>query len=604
MNLIERQSFSDNSKIPIGNIISYWQLENNANDSVGLNHGFETNMSYSAGLVSQQGNFNGVNSYITINDVNQLSFGNGVTDSAFSISLIARWDSVTAGILFSKAQASAPREYYLLYNSVVNELRFRVFSGGTSTIYKSVNFAFTPIVGQDYIITCVYDGVNVKLWVYSNSVGTLSSAGTYVAMSNTSAKVMIGAYNDIAPMDVWSGKIDEVTVWNKALSIKEILAINRKYRASHHITGTLSPILPFGTIIDKTDFTDSSMFTAFGNGSKTLSGTFLSLTSSTDGVFTNGITYNKNTGIQKFRITVKIKIINALNTTKYGVGLGSKTINAVTLNSNLYQLAMAGANTGSRTYYSQPNYTSIVSDTTSNLPMALNDIIEISFEQNVNIISFVCKNITQGVTRVNQYQHTMAGTFIPNVNNPAIHLLGGVFEMQQFKLESNEFKGAKLMCIGDSKTQGYYATDFETTYVAQLNQNYNGIVNNSGGGDETTNVLQKIQEIIDFVPKKVLLNIGSNDKRRGRTFATWQANYDSIVSQLITAGIDVYHLLQFNETSLTFTDYNTHITSTYPSGKIVNAGTIGLNADGVHPNQSGMNTIYSAIVAQIGSLIT
>lgn len=100
-----------------------------------------------------------------------------------------------------------------------------------------------------------------------------------------------------------------------------------------------------------------------------------------------------------------------------------------------------------------------------------------------------------------------------------------------------------------------------------------------------------------------MLNIGSNDKRDGVTLAQWKTNYDSIVSQLSAAGISVYHLLQLNETVLTFTDYNAHINATYSASKIVDAGTISLDGDGIHPSQTGMDEIYSAIVAQIGSEI-
>lgn len=604
MNLFQRQDYSGGLKIPLANLVSYWKLENSAKDSVGLNHGFDTAMTYNSGVVGQQGVFDGAFSYIVMPATDTLSFTNGSSDTSFSISALVNFSAITNGTIISKINDTVNREYYLLYNTVSNELRFRVFSGGVNTIYKSMDYAFTPTVGVNYYIVATYDGINLKLYVDGVLVGSATSAGTYVGMINSDSNFMIGAFSEPSPNGFFNGTIDEVAVWNKELSVHEITLIGNILNSGNHLTSDISPILLYGNIVNQTDFTSNSLYSTFGNGSKTLNGTNLRLTCSTDGVFTNGISYLRNSGIQKLKITINVKIISALSGTKYGVGVGLKSINTVTINSNCFQLAMAGANTGSRAYWSPSNYSLTLNDLSSNLSMSLNDIIEMTFEQNIDTFILVVKNITTGVTKSSMYVHTVTGSFLPNVNNPTIHLLGGTFDLQKFKIDSYEFAGAKLMCVGDSKTQGYYATNFETTFAAKLSKKYGAVVNNSGGGDETGNVLQKIQEIIDLAPKKVLLNIGSNDKRRGRTYAYWEANYDSIVSQLVTAGIDVYHLLQLNETVLTFADYNTHITSTYPAGKIVNAGTVSLNADGVHPNQTGMSTIYNAIVAQIGSQIT
>ena len=50
-----------------------------------------------------------------------------------------------------------------------------------------------------------------------------------------------------------------------------------------------------------------------------------------------------------------------------------------------------------------------------------------------------------------------------------------------------------------------------------------------------------------LAPKKVLLSIGCNDVRNSIAAGTYEANYASIVSQLVAAGIDVYHLTYFAE---------------------------------------------------------
>ena len=48
------------------NLVSYWKLDGNSNDSKGSNNGTDTGMSYSAGLFDSAGVFNGSSSNINI----------------------------------------------------------------------------------------------------------------------------------------------------------------------------------------------------------------------------------------------------------------------------------------------------------------------------------------------------------------------------------------------------------------------------------------------------------------------------------------------------------------------------------------------------------
>ncbi len=364
-------------------------------------------------------------------------------------------------------------------------------------------------------------------------------------------------------------------------------------------------ILPnaIGDIYNKNSWANTSDFTTFGDATVSLSGSYINIGSATNGSFNNYIKFSRVTNLNKYRITIEFKIINAPSSTSFGLGLGLRSANSIPANVYQYvaRIGLPSTANGKRIYIDagSTTYTNRFSSATD-FSFALNDIIRLTVEQDLNVVTCTYLNLTTGNAQVGSYSFPIStAPILPNTGNFVIHMLGGTYEMRKLKIESKDYENAKLICVGDSKTVGYFADSFAGAFSHQLINYSRGVSVNAGGNDKTAEVLLKIPELIALKPKRILLNIGSNDKRNSVTFATWQANYDSIVSQLETAGIEVYHLLQLNESVLTFTDYNSHITSTYDSSKIIDAGVISLNADGIHPNQQAMNHIFYTILSKI-----
>lgn len=387
-------------------------------------------------------------------------------------------------------------------------------------------------------------------------------------------------------------------------SVNSITATSVNFEDSDKVTDT--PYGKVGFIYNESSWADVSDFTLDGNATAVLSGSKIDVGTTGGGVFTDTIRIDRPTGLDKYKITFEVDVINAPTATSYGLGIGVVSRNtSVPFEMSTWHIMWTGATRSDMAIYYNggSGYGSIASDT-SGVTFSQNDILRYEIEQDVNVLTFTVSNLSTTSRRELIYTYTLpTSPFLNNAGDFALYMIGGTYEMQKLQIESKEFQRAKLMCIGDSKTVGYSGTAFNTSYPQQLLSNYGKIANNSGGSDKTAEVLLKVTEIIAYAPKKVLLNIGSNDKRDGVTLAQWKTNYDSIVSQLSAAGISVYHLLQLNETVLTFTDYNAHINATYSASKIVDAGTISLDGDGIHPSQTGMDEIYSAIVAQIGSEI-
>jgi hypothetical protein len=130
-------------------------------------------------------------------------------------------------------------------------------------------------------------------------------------------------------------------------------------------------------------------------------------------------------------------------------------------------------------------------------------------------------------------------------------------------------------------------------------------VNESGGSDQTGDVLAVIPEIIALKPKAVILNIGRNNICNSVPYAS---QYASIVSQLQTANITVYHMLPIFETACDQTALTNYINSTYPAANIFDTGLSAYSAtptvvlaEGVHPSPFGETLISSAATAFLWS---
>ena len=168
--------------------------------------------------------FEGVDEYVDLGDAAIFSFGNGSTDSPFSISFWANFDSVanSDGIIGKEAGAGI-REYQIRFG--FSNLRMRLYNHNSSAhITKNLNNALST--GQWYHIVCTYDGSatadGIKIFVDGTTPSQGSTTvGTYTAMGNTAAPLTLGK-SDTA---YFKGHLDEVSLFNIELSDSQVLAI-------------------------------------------------------------------------------------------------------------------------------------------------------------------------------------------------------------------------------------------------------------------------------------------------------------------------------------------------------------------------------------------
>lgn len=179
--------------------------------------------------------FDGVNDYVSVPDSDDLSFGNGTTDSPFSVTAWVKADSWTKFRIISKFQDNSNREWVFTGDGAGN-LALSLFDlTGSNSLNR---WRLTPLsTGVWYHVGATYSGggsyTNINLYVDGALVSMSGSTqGTYVAMHNTSGAVQLGKLNITTP-DYANGLIAEAQIWDKELSADEM--------SNLYNTGALAP---------------------------------------------------------------------------------------------------------------------------------------------------------------------------------------------------------------------------------------------------------------------------------------------------------------------------------------------------------------------------
>jgi hypothetical protein len=227
-------AYSSVASAALPNTVSRWAADGNALDSVDSNNGTLINgVTFGTGQFGQAFSLNGTNQYVDIPDSNSLDITNALTISAWinptTVTSSRRIvDKITVGFT----------DGYLL-DILGGSLRMiagsRLLSGGTVATNT-----FQNVAG-------VYDGQFMRLYingvqVASNDFGSIAPIPT----NNRSLKIGVDSTGN---GNLFSGLIDEVNIFNRALSASEIgqLALNPNNVSVPEPTSTLG-LLALGTL--------------------------------------------------------------------------------------------------------------------------------------------------------------------------------------------------------------------------------------------------------------------------------------------------------------------------------------------------------------------
>ncbi len=167
----------------------------------------------------------GVDDYVNVADNNNLSFGNGVTDSPFSISTWVKMNDATKFRAIGKYGATNIE--YLFATGGDDKVVFNLYDNSASArIGRQYSTAITSFEGQWIHLVATYNGNSstsgLKIYLNGSRVDdTNSTLGTYVAMENTTQPLFIGKLTTTYA----DGNVDETAVFNTELSASDITTI-------------------------------------------------------------------------------------------------------------------------------------------------------------------------------------------------------------------------------------------------------------------------------------------------------------------------------------------------------------------------------------------
>ncbi|MFA6458305.1 MAG: LamG-like jellyroll fold domain-containing protein [Patescibacteria group bacterium] len=194
-------------------LVSWWKMDNTWADSAGTNTGTASGATFTtSGKIGSAGSFDGLNDYVTVPDSDVLSP---------SIITLSTWVKInSAGI--NDIIAGKSGEYWLSYsfaatNCTANRFGFATYNGSA---WVCASGTTTPVVGQWYHLLAIHNGTNTYFYID----GVLQATVAQGARPNTTYLFDIGSYSPDASTYAFNGSIDEVKIFNRALTAAEIAA--------------------------------------------------------------------------------------------------------------------------------------------------------------------------------------------------------------------------------------------------------------------------------------------------------------------------------------------------------------------------------------------
>ena len=209
-------------------LVAWWRAEGNADDSIGANNGMLTSgASFAAGRVGQAFSFNGIHQFVKVPQTASLNaFSNQMT--------IEFWMYANPGNLMNNYQGLVTSDYYGIeisdgYGGNVGINWYLNTTTGEHLI-SSVNGGGIPVSsGVWHHIAGTYDGAKLQLYIDGLPIGNAPTASGIILPMLTNSFVAIGSddgrtYCGCTGRYFW-GLLDEVSLYNRALSSNEIAAI-------------------------------------------------------------------------------------------------------------------------------------------------------------------------------------------------------------------------------------------------------------------------------------------------------------------------------------------------------------------------------------------
>lgn len=187
------------------NLVSYYKLDSNSNDSVASNNWTDTSISYVAGKISNAASFNGSSSRIVWLAKPSTAAG------SFSINLWIKVTTLWTTMSLATYGTNAANQNIFLYIDASSKVNANFYWGVGAVISST-----TLTTGTWYMITLTYDGTNLRLYVnsslestWANITANIGSTYSYIWVDYTNTTFF------------YNGLEDEIWYWSRTLTLAE-----------------------------------------------------------------------------------------------------------------------------------------------------------------------------------------------------------------------------------------------------------------------------------------------------------------------------------------------------------------------------------------------
>lgn len=204
--------------------VSVWNAEGNGNDAMGINNGSLNAVAFAAGKSGQAFSFNGYTSYVIVADSATLDRPH--VTNAFTFCAWIKWDGVPKSDfcpIFRKASGYGVTSYpWMTYDFLVGNSGkpgVSISDGSPSGQIVGVESASAITVGVWHFIAATYNGTSLNIYVDGMLKG---STATTLQIGDRDGPLYIGATTTYANNNNFGGLIDDVAIYDQALSALEI----------------------------------------------------------------------------------------------------------------------------------------------------------------------------------------------------------------------------------------------------------------------------------------------------------------------------------------------------------------------------------------------
>lgn len=209
-------------------LVSWWPADGFALDVIGTNNGtLQNGAGYAAGEVGQASSLNGINAYVQVANSASLHSSNQLTVTGWfkTTTLAPEWQNIFwKGDLPDCSGASCQNREYALWLNTAGFLQLS--STSTDRVGVGETAAITPSglvsPGQWYHFAAVINSTAGNLQIYLNGSPVVTTAYSTNGIRTTGGPLTFGT--DGGASQFFSGQLDEIALFNRALTSSEIAA--------------------------------------------------------------------------------------------------------------------------------------------------------------------------------------------------------------------------------------------------------------------------------------------------------------------------------------------------------------------------------------------